>query len=115
MLNNVIEVNKCDLCKIINICGLAGAVIGRVKIVFLIHQATIMQRSHFYHIFLAYVFLSFEAPHLCSSAVVVSGKKQGFQQYPTSVNQCLQKCSAATDARKSKIKITEVSYSFRGR
>ncbi|XP_068695828.1 uncharacterized protein [Montipora foliosa] len=68
-----------------------------------------MQRSHFYHIFLGYVFLSFEAPHLRSSAVVVSGKKQGFQQYPTSVNQCLQKCSAAIDARKSMIKITEMS------
>ncbi|XP_068735343.1 protein toll-like isoform X2 [Montipora capricornis] len=68
-----------------------------------------MQRSYFYHIFLGYVFLSFEAPHLRSSAVVVSGKKQGFQQYPTSVNQCLQKCSAAIDARKSMIEITEMS------
>ncbi|XP_068689599.1 uncharacterized protein [Montipora foliosa] len=68
-----------------------------------------MQGSYFYHIFLGYVFLSFEAPHLRSSAVVVSGKKQGFQQYPTSVNQCLQKCSAAIDARKSMIEITEMS------
>ena len=68
-----------------------------------------MQLSrYFYHIFLAYVWLSVEVPNLCSSAVVASDKKQDSQQYRTALNQCLQKCSGDIKARISMINNTEV-------
>ncbi|XP_068705315.1 uncharacterized protein [Montipora foliosa] len=66
-----------------------------------------MQLSYFYHVFLAYVWLSLEAPHLCRSAVVASRKKQNLQQYLTAINTCLQKCSGDVNARRPMMKITE--------
>ncbi|XP_068735562.1 uncharacterized protein [Montipora capricornis] len=67
-----------------------------------------MQLSrYFYHIFLAYVWLSVEVPHLCRSAVVASDKKQDSEQYWTALNQCLQKCSGDIKARISMINNTE--------
>ncbi|XP_068689570.1 uncharacterized protein [Montipora foliosa] len=67
-----------------------------------------MQLSrYFYHIFLAYVWLSVEVPHLCRSAVVASDKKKDSQQYRTALNQCLQKCSGDIKAPISMINNTE--------